>query len=130
MSPPVQFRQGYLEAVESALNGPQACGWEYVQCPADAGLFEFLEGVGMIRTRLRTALESEGLTEIKAVGRPFDPDMHEAVDKVQGTGPTDTVVEEIRKGYIFKGRVLRPSLVKVELAMKKNNEDEDGEPES
>ena len=90
---------------------------------------EFLEGIGMVRRRLLTALESEGLEEIPSIGQPFDPDLHEAVDKVQGSGDRDTIVEEVRKGYTFKGKVLRPSMVKVELAMKKNSVDNNGEPE-
>jgi molecular chaperone GrpE len=80
----------------------------------DKGL---MEGVKMVQKNLDSALESEGLREIKAVGAPFDPSVHEAVDKVQGTGNSqDMVVEELRKGYTFKGRVLRPTAVKVEMA--------------
>jgi molecular chaperone GrpE len=80
----------------------------------DKGL---MEGVKMVQKNLDSALESEGLREIKAVGAPFDPSVHEAVDKVQGTGNSqDMVVEEMRKGYTFKGRVLRPTAVKVEMA--------------
>ncbi len=80
----------------------------------DKGL---LEGVKMVQKNLSSALESEGLQRIKAVGEPFDPSAHEAVDKVQGTDkPEDTVIEEMRKGYTFKGKVLRPSAVKVEMA--------------
>jgi molecular chaperone GrpE len=90
---------------------------------------ELLEGIGMVRRRLLTALEGEGLQEIKSIGMPFDPELQEAVDKVQGTGSRDMIVEEIRKGYIFKGKVLRPSMVKVELAMKKNNVKNNGETE-
>ena len=90
---------------------------------------EFLEGIGMVRRRLLGALEGEGLKEIEAIGKPFDPDLHEAVDKVQGKGNTDTVIEEIRRGYLFKGKVMRPSMVKVELAMKTNNAEEKGEAE-
>jgi molecular chaperone GrpE len=90
---------------------------------------EFTEGIAMVRRRLLAALESEGLEEIASVGMPFDPELHEAVDKVQGTGSVDTVVEEIRKGYIFKGKVLRPSMVKVEMAMKTNIEDKTGDSE-
>ena len=66
---------------------------------------------------MSSALESEGLQRIKAVGEPFDPSAHEAVDKVQGKDNTeDKVLEELRKGYTFKGKVLRPSAVKVEMA--------------
>ena len=78
-----------------------------------------LEGVKMVQKNLNSALESEGLHRIKAVGEPFNPSSHEAVDKVQGNDSSDKVIEEMRKGYTFKGKVLRPSAVKVELAARK-----------
>ena len=78
-----------------------------------------LEGVKMVQKNLNSALESEGLHRIKAVGEPFNPSSHEAVDKVQGKDSSDKVIEEMRKGYTFKGKVLRPSAVKVELAARK-----------
>jgi molecular chaperone GrpE len=81
-----------------------------------AGDKGILEGVKMVQKNLNSALESEGLHRIKAVGEPFNPSSHEAVDKVQGNESSDKVVEEMRKGYTFKGKVLRPSAVKVELA--------------
>src|SRR5271169_4593326 len=82
----------------------------------DKGL---LEGVRMVQKNLNSALEAEGLQAIKAIGAPFDPSTHEAVDKVQGKGNAeDMVIEELRKGYTFKGKVLRPSAVKVEMAAK------------
>jgi len=87
---------------------------------------EFLEGIAMVRKRLLAALESEGLRELNSTGMPFDPELHEAVEKVQGEGSNDVVVEEIRKGYVFRDRVLRPSMVKVEIAMKTNNKDKKG----
>ena len=87
----------------------------------DKGL---VEGVKMVQKNLDSALESEGLQEINAVGQPFDPASHEAVDKVQGKdNAQDIVVEEMRKGYKFKGRVLRPSAVKVEMAARPNPEE-------
>jgi molecular chaperone GrpE len=75
------------------------------------------EGIAMVRNNLRSALESVGLERIEAVGRPFDPTIHEAVEKVQGDSPgKDMVVEEVRPGFTFRGQLLRPSMVKVELA--------------
>jgi molecular chaperone GrpE len=82
----------------------------------------FIEGLQMVQKRLVASVESEGLEQIDAVGKPFNPELHEAVDRVQGNGEQDLIVEEVRKGYIFKGRVLRPSMVKVELAMKQDKE--------
>ncbi len=85
-----------------------------------------LEGVKMVQKNLSSALESEGLQRIKAVGEPFNPSAHEAVDKVQGKDNSeDKVVEEMRKGYTFKGKVLRPSAVKVQVAAR--NEEIKGE---
>ena len=77
-----------------------------------------LEGIAMVHKNLITALESEGLQRIKAVGEPFDPRLHDAVEKVNGSSKEDMVVGEIRSGYTFRGQVIRPSMVKVELAMK------------
>ncbi len=90
----------------------------------DKGL---LEGVKMVQKNLGSALESEGLREIKAVGEPFNPSTHEAVDKVQGAdNPEDVVVEEMRKGYTFKGKVLRPSAVKVAVAARQEKAQGEG----
>jgi molecular chaperone GrpE len=78
-----------------------------------------MEGVKMVQKNLNSALEAEGLKKINALGNPFDPSIHEAVDKVQGKeAGEDKVVEELRTGYTFKGRVLRPSAVKVEVAVR------------
>jgi molecular chaperone GrpE len=91
----------------------------------DKGL---LEGVKMVQKNLSSALESEGLQRIKAVGEPFDPSAHEAVDKVQGKDNSeDMVVEEMRKGYTFKGKVLRPSAVKVEMAARQEKAQGEGQ---
>ena len=77
----------------------------------------------MVRKNLGSVLQSEGLDCIDALGKPFDPERHEAVERVDGTTQKeDTVGGEIRKGYIFKNKVLRPSMVKVESAAKNNGE--------
>ena len=77
------------------------------------------EGIEMVSRNLRTALQSVGLERIESVGRPFDPSVHEAVAKVQGKAAgDDMVVEEVRPGYKFRGQLLRPSMVKVELGLK------------
>jgi molecular chaperone GrpE len=91
----------------------------------DEGL---LEGVKMVQKNLGIALETEGLRSIEAVGKPFDPSSHEAVDKVQGKdNAEDMVVEEMRKGYTFKGKVLRPSAVKVEMAARQQSAKGEGQ---
>ncbi|MEX2588228.1 MAG: nucleotide exchange factor GrpE [Actinomycetota bacterium] len=72
------------------------------------------KGVQMVYRELRGALEDIGLEPINARGRLFDPNMHEAVEETEGDGSGVTAVQDIlRDGYMFKGVVLRPALVKV-----------------
>jgi molecular chaperone GrpE len=82
--------------------------------PADVRATPWLEGIAAIDRKLRSLLESEGVTPIEAIGRPFDPREHEALTSVPGTGrPDSEVVAEIRRGYRIRDRVLRPSQVAV-----------------
>jgi molecular chaperone GrpE len=75
----------------------------------------WFEGIAAIDRKLRALLESEGVTAIDASpGRPFDPREHEAIVNVPGTGrPEGEIVEEIRRGYRLRDRVIRPALVAV-----------------
>jgi Molecular chaperone GrpE (heat shock protein) len=74
----------------------------------------FSQGVEMILRQLQTALGKEGLKAMEAVGQPFDPNLHEAVLRVDSDEHSEnTVVEELQKGYYLKDKVLRPSMVKV-----------------
>ena len=85
---------------------------------------ELTEGIRMVQRNLGAALVSVGVDRIDSVGRPFDPAVHEAVEKVQGDGGgPDLVVEEVRPGFMFRGQLLRPSMVKVELAAKAAKEE-------
>lgn len=73
-----------------------------------------LKGVEMVFGELNEVLRGEGLDEIRAKDEDFDPHMHEAAVQVPGDGSGELVVEEIlRPGYTFKGKVLRPAMVKV-----------------
>jgi len=75
----------------------------------------WVEGIAAIDRKLRMLLESEGVSEIEAApGTPFDPRDHEAVANVPGTGRADgEIVEELRRGYRLRDRVIRPALVAV-----------------
>jgi molecular chaperone GrpE len=75
-----------------------------------AGL-TWVDGVRLIYHKLRTILEAQGLSEIKAVGQPFDPKLHEAV--LRAPGEEGIIIEELQKGYKLKERVVRPSMVVV-----------------
>ncbi len=72
-----------------------------------------LEGVGMVHKRLQGLLAKEGVQRIPGVGSIFSPDLHEAALRVPSQEEEGTIVEEIRAGYLLKGRVLRASIVKV-----------------
>ncbi len=74
----------------------------------------FLKGVEMIYAQLMAILEKEGLQKIAALGEAFDPNKHEAIMQVPDDSvDDDTVVEELRAGYQFKEKILRPAMVKV-----------------
>jgi molecular chaperone GrpE len=75
----------------------------------------WVEGIAAIDRKLRLLLESEGVSAIDAsVGLPFDPREHEAIANVPAPGlPEGTIVEEVRRGYRLRDRVLRPALVAV-----------------
>jgi molecular chaperone GrpE len=75
----------------------------------------WVEGVAAIDRKLRALLESEGVSQVDATpGRPFDPREHEAIASIPGTGRNDgEIVEEVRRGYRLRDRVVRPALVAV-----------------
>ncbi len=71
------------------------------------------KGVGLGYGELLGALEKAGLERIEALGKPFDPEEHEAVMHVEDDGGDPGVRDVVRSGYRFKGRVIRPAMVKV-----------------
>ncbi|RJQ14688.1 MAG: nucleotide exchange factor GrpE [Nitrospiraceae bacterium] len=72
------------------------------------------EGVQLTLKEIKTTLEKYGLTGIDALNKPFDPSVHHAMSQIESEDAEDnTVVREFRKGYMFKDRVLRASLVGV-----------------
>jgi molecular chaperone GrpE len=81
----------------------------FASIPADLDESNWTEGIKLIYNKLKATLEAQGLTEIEARGQPFDPRLHEAV--MQQEGEEGMVIEEIQKGYKFKEKVIRPSLV-------------------
>jgi len=91
-----------LDGLERALAGDQNAA------------SEFHAGVELIARQLRETLIKSGLEPIEALGREFDPHIHEAVERVETTEHEDQiVVEEWQRGYRFRGRLLRPAMVKV-----------------
>ena len=71
-------------------------------------------GVNMILTQFKNFLADNGVEEIDALGKPFDPNLHEAVSQQESDeAPEGQVIQQMRKGYKFRDRLLRPAMVVV-----------------
>lgn len=75
---------------------------------------KLIGGVNAVYRQVQEFLIREGVTVIESLYQPFDPNLHNAVMREETTEhPENTVVEELQKGYTLRGRVLRPTMVKV-----------------
>lgn len=75
---------------------------------------EYVRGMELIYQHLLDALKKLGLEPITSTGQSFDPYVHQAIDRVETDDAEDhTILEEYQRGYNFKGRLLRPAMVKV-----------------
>jgi molecular chaperone GrpE len=75
---------------------------------------EYVAGIELIHNRFFEALKKLGLEPMDSKGQPFDPQIHHAVDMVEtGDAPDHTILEEYQRGYNYKGRLLRPAMVRV-----------------
>jgi molecular chaperone GrpE len=92
-----------LERAVLAFGDPaQTVGWQ--------------EGVQLTLRQFQTILETEGLAPVEALNQAFDPQVHEAVLQEESAEVSEpTVVQELQKGYKYKDKLLRPSLVKVAI---------------
>ena len=80
----------------------------------DGGNPEYVKGIEMIYNRTAETMKKMGLEPIDSVGKTFDPHLHMAIERVETTDAADnTVLAEFQRGYNFKGKLLRPSMVKV-----------------
>jgi molecular chaperone GrpE len=93
-----------LEHLDMALAAPQTTGPENSQ--------SLQTGVSMICQQFRGVLAEAGLEEIDALGKPFDPNLHEALSQQETPEvPEGQVIHQLRKGYKFRDRLLRPASV-------------------
>ncbi len=82
--------------------------------PAGEAAASWLEGFALIQRKLAAALDRQGVTPIQAEGQPFDPALHQAVVMADGGDvPSGTILQELQRGYLLDGKVLRPAMVKV-----------------
>jgi molecular chaperone GrpE len=80
-------------------------------------LASFLQGVELVRRELLGIFEKNHVTEIEALGKPFDPSLHEAMAQVEsGAVPPNTVIDVLQKGFQLRDRLVRPSRVIVAKA--------------
>jgi molecular chaperone GrpE len=93
-----------LDNFEMALAAAQSSSAE--------GLKSLQEGVAMIHSQLKSVLAEAGLEEIDATGKPFDPNFHEAVSQQESADVAEgNVLQQLRKGYKLRERLLRPATV-------------------
>lgn len=79
---------------------------------------DYAKGVELIYQRLYETLKKMGLEPIEAKGARFDPNLHQALERVHTAEAEDmTVLDEFQRGYNFRGKLLRPSMVKVAVRL-------------
>ncbi len=82
--------------------------------PAEQGELEWVKGLAHIQRQFEEALKAMNITAILTAGQPFDPAKHHAVSKVKQEGvKTDTIIEEVKTGFMIGDRVLEPAQVVV-----------------
>jgi molecular chaperone GrpE len=80
----------------------------------EGGNPDYTKGVEMIYSRMYETLKKLGLEPIETAGQTFNPHLHQAVERVETADSADgTILSEFQRGYHFKGKLLRPSMVKV-----------------
>lgn len=72
-----------------------------------------VDGIRIILSQIDAWLKAEGLTRVETCGKPFDPQVHDAISQMDSDLPRGTVVEEIKRGYTWGNRLLRPATVVV-----------------
>ncbi|HLZ54937.1 MAG TPA: nucleotide exchange factor GrpE [Verrucomicrobiae bacterium] len=93
----------HFEMAQAAAQNAQA---------PQSGTAALQDGIAMIHQQLKGILAETGLEEVDASGRPFDPTWHEAVSQLETADtPEGHVVQQIRKGYKLRDRLLRPATV-------------------
>ena len=87
-----------------------------------------VDGVRAVRDKFLRVLDAEGVRPFQSVGQPFDPAKHEAMAQVESVEhPPNVVMNEIHRGYMFRDRLLRPTLVSVSKAPETKEKKNDGD---
>jgi molecular chaperone GrpE len=107
----VHLERATANLIEALL--PVLDSFELALNSAGTDVERLRKGVELVYGEFLGAMEKAGLERIEAHGKPFDPEEHEAVMHVEDDGGDPGVRDVVRSGYRFKGRVLRPAMVKV-----------------
>ncbi len=100
----LQIVDGFERALAS-LDGAKA---------GDEGLGQYREGIELLYRQMMDTLKRLGVTPLQTTGQLFDPHLHEALSRLERSDHEEnTVVQELRRGYLFKDRLLRPAQVVV-----------------
>jgi molecular chaperone GrpE len=84
------------------------------ESPTDEASRAYVQGFEMIRNQVYDALKKHGLEKLEAEGQSFNPDFHQAIQRVESeTVTSDTVKDVFMNGFSYNGRVLRPAMVSV-----------------
>jgi molecular chaperone GrpE len=106
------FAKSLLDAADNLRRAIDAVPAGAVE--EDAALKTLVDGVAATERQLLAAFERHGVTRIEPVGETFDPNFHQAMFELPGTGkPAGTVVQVMQPGYVLQGRLLRPAMVGV-----------------
>ena len=100
----------------------------FASVPAEFEDSNWTEGIRLIYNKLKASVEAQGLTEIPTRGEPFDPHLHEAI--MERDGKEGIIIEELQKGYKFKEKVIRPSIVTVGRGMKRRRREQANQEEN
>ena len=107
-----------VEELEMAVKSAASCG----------SAETLIQGVEMTLKKFTKILENEQVSPIKSVGEPFDPEKHCAVARIEKEGVEGcTITEEVRRGYTMRGKVIRPSIVKVVVPSSQSHKETEGD---
>jgi molecular chaperone GrpE len=106
------FAKSLLDAADNMRRAIDAVPAEAVE--QDQALATLMDGVAATERQLLAAFERNGITRIEPVGEVFDPNFHQAMFELPGSGkPAGTIIQVIQPGYVLQGRLLRPAMVGV-----------------
>lgn len=110
------YELGNESLIKALLPGLDAFDMAFKALPEtlEEPLKSFALGMEAVHKKLLDALFQNGLSEIEALGKPYDPNYHEAIMTVEDDSiPDDTIIDVLQKGYQLKEKVIRPSICRV-----------------